>query len=228
MAGMQSMKNPNMIQMQRDGSNMDMNGNRPNSPGSNENAPSPNKRPRVEGTSSVTPTTRAQANQDRPTGGMNAGNMPNNQFNEFMPQGPGAQQKNIEVYAQSLAHQHRVAMSNTSSPRVSTLASKALQWPSPASTVKTSPSLATARGPAACPPILQAHPSRATMRCRTTRCNSCCLSSRTRSGYSWLGKSKTTNLDILSKASLALQALALPCRRKVAELVAHRLTLPTK
>ncbi|RYO19143.1 hypothetical protein AA0111_g10519 [Alternaria arborescens] len=76
-AGMQSMKNPNMIQMQRDGSNMDMNGNRPNSPGSNENAPSPNKRPRVEG-------------------GMNAGNMPNNQFNEFMPQGPGAQQKNIE------------------------------------------------------------------------------------------------------------------------------------
>ncbi|KAB2099418.1 hypothetical protein AG0111_0g12350 [Alternaria gaisen] len=77
MAGMQSMKNPNMIQMQRDGSNMDMNGNRPNSPGSNENAPSPNKRPRVEG-------------------GMNAGNMPNNQFNEFMPQGPGAQQKNIE------------------------------------------------------------------------------------------------------------------------------------
>ena len=117
MAGMQSMKNPNMIQMQRDGSNMDMNGNRPNSPGSNENAPSPNKRPRVEGTSSVTPTTRAQANQDRPTGGTNAGNMPNNQFNEFMPQGPGAQQKNIEVYAQSLAHQHRVAMSNTSSPQ---------------------------------------------------------------------------------------------------------------
>lgn len=48
---------------------------------------------------------------------MNAGNMPSNQFNEFMPQGPGAQQKNIEVYAQSLAHQHRVAMSNTSSPQ---------------------------------------------------------------------------------------------------------------
>ncbi|KAI4957964.1 hypothetical protein J4E86_005104 [Alternaria arbusti] len=98
MAGMQPMKNPNMIQMQRDGSNMDMNGNRPNSPGSNENAPSPNKRPRVDG-------------------GMNTGNMPSNQFNEFMPQGPGAQQKNIEVYAQSLAHQHRVAMSNTSSPQ---------------------------------------------------------------------------------------------------------------
>jgi hypothetical protein len=43
--------------------------------------------------------------------------MPGNQFNEYMPQAPGVQQKNIEVYAQSLAHQHRVAMSNTSSPQ---------------------------------------------------------------------------------------------------------------
>jgi hypothetical protein len=66
MAGMQPMKNPNMIQMQRDGSNMDMNGQRPNSPGSNDNAPSPNKRPRVDGTSSVTPMWRVQANQDGP------------------------------------------------------------------------------------------------------------------------------------------------------------------
>jgi hypothetical protein len=48
---------------------------------------------------------------------MNAGSMPGNQFNEYMPQGPGAQQKNIEVYAQSLAHQHRVAMSNNPSPQ---------------------------------------------------------------------------------------------------------------
>jgi hypothetical protein len=117
MAGMQPMKNPNMIQMQRDGSNMDINGQRPNSPGSNENAPSPNKRPRVDGTSSVTPMWRVQANQDRSTGGMNAGNTPNNQFNEFMPQGSGAQQKNMEVYAQSLVHQHRVALNNTSSPQ---------------------------------------------------------------------------------------------------------------
>jgi hypothetical protein len=57
MAGMQPMKNPNMMaaQMQRDGSGMDLNGQRPQSPGSNENAPSPNKRPRVDGTSSVIP-----------------------------------------------------------------------------------------------------------------------------------------------------------------------------
>jgi hypothetical protein len=57
MAGMQPMKNPNMMaaQMQRDGSGMDLNGQRPQSPGSNENAPSPNKRLRVDGTSSVIP-----------------------------------------------------------------------------------------------------------------------------------------------------------------------------
>ena len=57
MAGMQPMKNSNMMaaQMQRDGSGMDLNGQRPQSPGSNENAPSPNKRPRVDGTSSAMP-----------------------------------------------------------------------------------------------------------------------------------------------------------------------------
>ena len=54
MANMGSQMNkPNMIaaQMQRDGSQMDMNGQRAQSPNSNENAPSPNKRPRVEGKS---------------------------------------------------------------------------------------------------------------------------------------------------------------------------------
>jgi hypothetical protein len=56
MANMGQMKNPAMMtaQMQRDGSNMDMNGQRPQSPGPNENAPSPNKRPRMEGMLSST------------------------------------------------------------------------------------------------------------------------------------------------------------------------------
>lgn len=65
MAGMQQMKGPGMMgaQMQRDASSMDMNGQRPNSPGSNENAPSPNKRPRVDGTLLVQPLCRViQAN----------------------------------------------------------------------------------------------------------------------------------------------------------------------
>lgn len=50
--GMGQMKNPGMMaaQMARDGSSMDMNGQRAQSPGPNENAPSPNKRPRMEGT----------------------------------------------------------------------------------------------------------------------------------------------------------------------------------
>lgn len=78
MANMGQMKNPAMMaaQMQRDGSNMDMNGQRPQSPGPNENAPSPNKRPRMEG-------------------GMNNG-MPGTQFAEFAQPGQNAQQKNIE------------------------------------------------------------------------------------------------------------------------------------
>lgn len=119
MAGMQ-MKNPGMqmaAQMQRDGSQIDINGQRPQSPGSNDNAPSPNKRPRVDGASSANTHAILEANGERRTGGMNAGNMPGNQFGEFAQQGQNPQQKNIEVYAQSLAQQHRVALSNTSSPQ---------------------------------------------------------------------------------------------------------------
>jgi hypothetical protein len=48
---------------------------------------------------------------------MNNG-MPGNQFADFAQPGQNAQQKNIEVYAQSLAQQHRVALnSNTASPQ---------------------------------------------------------------------------------------------------------------
>ncbi|KAJ4292502.1 hypothetical protein N0V90_009164 [Kalmusia sp. IMI 367209] len=95
MANMAQMKNPAMMstQMQRDGSQMEMNGQRPQSPGSNENGGSPNKRARVEGA-------------------MNGGNMPGNQFGEFAQQGPNAQQKQIEVYAQSLAQQQKMALNN--------------------------------------------------------------------------------------------------------------------
>lgn len=43
---------------------------------------------------------------------MNGGNMPGNQFGDFAQQGPNAQQKQIEVYAQSLAQQQRMALNN--------------------------------------------------------------------------------------------------------------------
>lgn len=51
MVGMNNMNKQAMMsaQMQREGSQMDMNGQRPQSPGSADNAPSPNKRPRVDG-----------------------------------------------------------------------------------------------------------------------------------------------------------------------------------
>ncbi|UPX13041.1 uncharacterized protein EKO05_0003570 [Ascochyta rabiei] len=102
MANMGQMNKPNMMaaQMQRDGSQMDMNGQRPQSPSPNDNAPSPSKRPRVDGA-------------------MN-NNMPNAPFNEFGQPANNAQQKNIEVYAQSLAQQHRVALNNTASPQAMT------------------------------------------------------------------------------------------------------------
>jgi hypothetical protein len=53
MANMGQTNKSNMTgaRMQRDGSQMDMNGQRAPPPNSNENAPSPNKRPRVEGKS---------------------------------------------------------------------------------------------------------------------------------------------------------------------------------
>ncbi|KAF2268307.1 hypothetical protein CC78DRAFT_541038 [Lojkania enalia] len=96
MANMNQMKNQAMLsaQMQRDGSQMDMNGQRPQSPGSAENAQSPNKRPRVDGP------------------GMNSAGMAGNQFNEFGQQGQSLQQKPMEVYAQSLSQQHRNVLNN--------------------------------------------------------------------------------------------------------------------
>ncbi|KAF2751556.1 hypothetical protein M011DRAFT_474011 [Sporormia fimetaria CBS 119925] len=89
MANMNPMNKQAMLQsaqMQRDGSNMDLN--RGQSPASVDNAPSPNKRPRMEG-------------------GMNAA-----QFGEFAHMGPNVQQKPIEVYAQALAAQTRSALNN--------------------------------------------------------------------------------------------------------------------
>lgn len=111
-------------QMQRDGSQIDMNGQRPQSPGSNENGGSPNKRQRVEGTNPISPRRALARSQSlfqapldfgseanlMPFAG--AGNMAATQFGEFAQQGPNAQQKQIEVYAQSLAQQQKMALNN--------------------------------------------------------------------------------------------------------------------
>ena len=53
-----------------------------------------------------------QDNQMLRPGGMNAVNMPGNQFNEFAQQAQNVRQKSIEVYAQNLAQQQRIALHN--------------------------------------------------------------------------------------------------------------------
>ncbi|KAF2868591.1 hypothetical protein BDV95DRAFT_609512 [Massariosphaeria phaeospora] len=121
MANMSQMNKQAIIsaQMQRDGSEMGMNGQRPQSPGSAENAASPNKRPRVEGNHLSNPlmgvggASLGHANHMLPAGGMNPGNMPGNQFNnEFAQQAQNGQQKSIEVYAHSQAHHETEFLSN--------------------------------------------------------------------------------------------------------------------
>ncbi|KAJ5632178.1 Transcriptional activator somA [Penicillium lividum] len=104
-----------MQQMQREHSEIDMNGNRPQSPASTDNAPSPSKKPRLEGHPNgqqLAPGGRGQGqgmpgpNQQMmmPTG-MAQRAMNPAQFQQFQ-QGQVAQQKSMQVYAQNLAFHH--------------------------------------------------------------------------------------------------------------------------
>ncbi|KAF4302131.1 cAMP-dependent protein kinase pathway protein [Botryosphaeria dothidea] len=116
-------------QMQRDGSQMDMN-QRPQSPGSAENAPSPNKRPRLENGfngQQMGPGARSQGMQPQQMGatsavqagqmlmanGIDPNNMTPQQFSAFQGQNPNVQTaKGLQVYAQNLALQHKAALNN--------------------------------------------------------------------------------------------------------------------
>lgn len=116
-----------MQQMQREQSEMDMNGNRPQSPASADNAPSPSKRPRLEGGAvngqQLAPNGRGQGQmqgQQNPQQLM----MPNGmqramnpaQFQQFQ-QGQAVQQKSMQVYAQNLAlHHSRSALNSQGLP----------------------------------------------------------------------------------------------------------------
>lgn len=118
------------MQMQREHSDMDMNGHRPQSPSSAENAPSPSKRPRLEGGpmngQQLAPNGRGQGQgmpgQPNPAlivqNGINPRAMtPAQAQAAFQQQGPGAQQKSIQVYAQNLAlHHSRSALNNQGMP----------------------------------------------------------------------------------------------------------------
>ncbi|KAF3390978.1 Transcriptional activator somA [Talaromyces pinophilus] len=125
------LQNKQQIQMQREHSDMDMNGHRPQSPSSADNAPSPSKRPRLE----------VQQGQPMPPNGRVPGQMPAQmtpqqamlmqngmngrgmnpaQFQAFQQQQAGqaaAQQKSMQVYAQNLLlHHSRSAMNNQGMP----------------------------------------------------------------------------------------------------------------
>ncbi|KKK19836.1 cAMP-dependent protein [Aspergillus rambellii] len=118
-----------MQQMQREHSEMDLNGHRPQSPSSADNAPSPSKRPRLEGGhmngQQLAPNGRGQPQampgQPNPAlliqNGLNPRPMNPNQFQAFQQSGPAAQPKSIQVYAQNLAlHHSRSAMNNQGMP----------------------------------------------------------------------------------------------------------------
>lgn len=118
-------------QMQREHSDMDMNGHRPQSPASAENAPSPSKRPRLDAGAHMNgqqmgPNGRGQAQgmpgQQNPQAllmqnGINPRAMNPAQYHPFQQSGPAAQQKSIQVYTHNLTlHHPRSAMNNQGMP----------------------------------------------------------------------------------------------------------------
>lgn len=124
-------------QMRRDPSDMDINVQRPRTPSSGENAPSPSKRPRLEGVPGfngpqMMPNGRGppQGLQGQPMmadhsenansllmhNGINPTNLSQPQYNSFANQTPQVQQKSMQVYNQNMAaQQHR---QNMQKPRI--------------------------------------------------------------------------------------------------------------
>lgn len=122
-----------MQQMQREQSENEMNGHRPPSPASTENAGSPSKRPRLDGQQlaggPMAPNGRGQGGPQQQQAinmfmannvmnGVGGRNLAQSQFQGFQGQNPAAmQQKNLQVYAQNLAaHQGRSMINQASMP----------------------------------------------------------------------------------------------------------------
>lgn len=119
-------------QMQREQSDMEMNGHRPQSPSSVENAPSPPKRPRLDGSQpngqQMTPNGRGQGQpmpgQPNPQTsallmqhGINPRNLTPQQFQALQAQNPAAQAKAVQVYNESFGPSHtRSTMNHQAMP----------------------------------------------------------------------------------------------------------------
>ncbi|KAH0596583.1 hypothetical protein MHUMG1_05701 [Metarhizium humberi] len=132
----QMMMQPNkQNQMQRDPSGMDQNRDRPSSPASGENAPSPSKRQRIDGGAPFNPNQPGMVANGRPAQGMPGQQMANNpnmaaaqqmlaanginpnslnpqQLQNFVNAPPAAQQKSIATYSQNLQQHHGTQMGN--------------------------------------------------------------------------------------------------------------------
>ncbi|OAQ75631.1 SOM1 protein [Purpureocillium lilacinum] len=143
-AAMANNQNPQMIiqqakqnQMQRDPSGME-NRDRPASPASGDNAPSPSKRPRIDG-APFNPNQPGAMMNGRPGQGMPGQQLANNpnaaaahqmltanginpnslnpqQFQNFVNAPPAAQQKSIATYSQNLQQHHGSQMGNKQMP----------------------------------------------------------------------------------------------------------------
>jgi hypothetical protein len=126
-------------QMQRDPSGMDQNRERPSSPASGENAPSPSKRQRIDGAPFNPNQQGPMVANGRPAQGMPGQQMQNNpnvaaahqmlaanginpnslnpqQFQNFVNAPPAAQQKSIATYSQNLQQHHGNQMGNKQMP----------------------------------------------------------------------------------------------------------------
>ncbi|KAL9007075.1 MAG: hypothetical protein Q9188_000198 [Gyalolechia gomerana] len=116
-----------MQQMRRDPSEMDMNGQRPRTPSSGDNAPSPSKRPRIDGhPGMMMQNGRPQQMLDQANnspnallmqGGIAPTTMTNDQYMAFQQQPLQVQQKSLDVYNQNLRNnQQRQNMSKPGMP----------------------------------------------------------------------------------------------------------------
>lgn len=131
-AQLQIAKNQQMMQVQqqmrRDPSDVDINSQRPRTPSSAENAPSPSKRPRLDNMppqimngqrpsqgfpgQMMDASQAVNANDMLMRGGINPTLLSDHQFATFQQQNPQVQQKSIQVYAQNVAKsQQRQSMS---------------------------------------------------------------------------------------------------------------------
>ena len=147
MAQMQKNQQNQMMQhqqMQRDGSDIDINGQRPRTPSSGDNAPSPTKRPRLENGSfngqqmmvngrgppqglpgqQMMNHQGAHANKLLVHAGINPNNLSQQQLESFQNQNYAVQQKSIQVYNNNLQQPGRQAMPN---PGISSQGSPMMQ-----------------------------------------------------------------------------------------------------